>query len=388
MTDSKNRQWMLKARPAGKLTGVEFLWNEAPIPRPSDGQALIRTLWLSVDPAQRIWMARDSYKPAVALGDVMQSFAVGQVIESRHPDFKPGDLVRGDFSWQDYVVTDGKGFGGTQKVAPGTPPNLALSLFGVNGLTSYFGMIEIGKIKVGETVVVSGAAGATGSVAGQIAKIKMTWALILASVRHLVSERNSIRAGGWQTSIGQLEGRVLGVLGLGNIGGQVARIGLAFGMKVIAWSQNLTPEVAAAAGAVMVTKNELFQQSDIVTIHLILSDRTRGLVGAADLALMKPTARLINTSRGPIVDEQALIRSLRAGAIAGAAIDVFDVEPLPAEHPFRSLENVLATGHVGFVAEDLYRIFYGDAAASIAGWLEGQATSAGDKLGSATGNAG
>ena len=172
MTDGKNCQWILNARPAGKLTGEEFLWNEAPIPRPSEGQVLIRTLWLSVDPAQRIWMARDSYKPAVPLGDVMQSFAVGQVIESRHPDFKPGDLVRGDLSWQDYLVTDGKGLGGMQKVAPDTPPNLALGLFGVNGLTSYFGMIEIGKIKAGETVVVSGAAGATGSVAGQIAKIK------------------------------------------------------------------------------------------------------------------------------------------------------------------------------------------------------------------------
>ena len=172
MTEGKNRQWILHARPAGKLTGEEFLWNEAPIPRPSDGQVLIRTLWLSVDPAQRIWIARDSCRPAIPLGDVMQSFAVGQVIESRHPDFRPGDLVRGDFSWQDYVVTDGKGFGGMQQVAPGTPPNLALSLFGVTGLTSYFGMIEIGKIKAGETVVVSGAAGATGSVAGQIAKIK------------------------------------------------------------------------------------------------------------------------------------------------------------------------------------------------------------------------
>jgi NADPH-dependent curcumin reductase CurA len=172
MTEGKNRQWILDARPAGRLTGEEFLWNEAPVPRPSDGQVLIRTLWLSVDPAQRIWMARDSYKPAVPLGDVMQSFAVGQVIESRHPDFKRGDLVRGEFGWQDYAVTDGKGFGGMQKVAPGTPPNLALSLSGVNGLTAYFGMIEIGKINAGETVVVSSAAGATGSVAGQIAKIK------------------------------------------------------------------------------------------------------------------------------------------------------------------------------------------------------------------------
>src|ERR1700730_12677179 len=172
MTESKNRQWILKARPSGKLTGEEFLWNETPIPRLSDGQVLIRILWLSVDPAQRIWMARDSYKPAVPLGDVMQSFAVGQVIESRHPDFRPGDIVRGSFSWQDYVVTDGKGFGGLQKVPPGTPPHLALSLFGINGLTAYFGMIEIGKIKAGETVVVSGAAEATGSVAGQVAKIK------------------------------------------------------------------------------------------------------------------------------------------------------------------------------------------------------------------------
>jgi NADPH-dependent curcumin reductase CurA len=172
MTENKNRQWILNARPLGKLTGEEFLWNEAPIPQPSDGQVLVRTLWLSVDPAQRIWMSRDSYKPAVPLGDVMQSFAVGQVIESRHPDFKPGDLVRGDFSWQDYVVTDGKGFGGMQKVPPGVPPNLALGLFGLNGLTAYFGITEIGQIKAGETVVVSSAAGATGSVAGQIAKIK------------------------------------------------------------------------------------------------------------------------------------------------------------------------------------------------------------------------
>jgi NADPH-dependent curcumin reductase CurA len=172
MTEGKNRQWVLNARPAGKLTGEEFVWNEAPISRPSDGQVLIRTLWLSVDPAQRIWMARDSYKPAVPLGDVMQSFAVGQVIESRHPDFKPGDLVRGDFSWRDYLVNDGEGFGGMQKVPPGMPPNLVLSLFGVNGLTAYFGITEIGQIKAGETVVVSGAAGATGSVAGQIAKIK------------------------------------------------------------------------------------------------------------------------------------------------------------------------------------------------------------------------
>jgi phosphoglycerate dehydrogenase-like enzyme len=206
--------------------------------------------------------------------------------------------------------------------------------------------------------------------------IELTWALILASARHLVAESNSIRAGGWQTSIGhELDGRVLGVLGLGNVGGEVARIGRAFGMKIIAWSQNLTAEAAEAAGAELVMREGLFRRSDIITIHLILSERTRGLVGAAELALMKPTARLINTSRGPIVNEHALIKALRARTIAGAAVDVFDTEPLPAKHPFRSLENLLATPHIGFVAEDLYRTFYGDAAAAIAAWIEKQAPS-------------
>jgi phosphoglycerate dehydrogenase-like enzyme len=200
--------------------------------------------------------------------------------------------------------------------------------------------------------------------------IEMTWALILASARHIVRESSSVRGGGWQTSVGaELDGKVLGVLGLGNIGGQVARIGLAFGMKVIAWSQNMTPQIAEAAGAALVTKDELFRQADVVTIHLILSKRTRGLVGAADLALMKPTSWLINTSRGSIVDDGALVQALTARTIAGAALDVFDTEPLPADHPFRSLENVLATPHIGYVAEDLYRTFYGDAAVSIAGWL-------------------
>ena len=163
------------------------------------------------------------------------------------------------------------------------------------------------------------------------------------------------------------------MLGLGNVGGQVARIGRAFGMKIIAWSKNLTAEAAAAVGAELVTKDELFRRADVVTIHLILSERTRGLVGAAELALMKPTARLVNTSRGPIVDELALIETLRARTIAGAAVDVFDAEPLPAKHAFRSLENLLATPHIGFVAEDLYRTFYVDAAAAIGAWIEKQA---------------
>jgi phosphoglycerate dehydrogenase-like enzyme len=160
------------------------------------------------------------------------------------------------------------------------------------------------------------------------------------------------------------------VAGLGNIGGQVARIGLAFGMKVVAWSQNMTPQLAEASGATFVTRDELFRQADIITIHLILSDRTRGLFGNTDLALMKPTAWLINTSRGPIVDEAALVQALKSRAIGGAALDVFDTEPLRADHPFRTLDNVLATPHIGYVGEDLYRTFFQDAATAIGAWLD------------------
>lgn len=201
--------------------------------------------------------------------------------------------------------------------------------------------------------------------------IELTWALILASLRGIVHENNSIRNGGWQKSVGQdLSGNTLGVVGLGNIGGQVARIGLAFGMKIIAWSQNLTPEIAEVAGAKLVSKDELFRKADIVTIHLILSGRTKGLVGATELAMMKPTSRLINTSRGPIVDEPSLIKALRSRAIAGAAIDVFEEEPLPAQHPFRTMDNILATPHIGYVSEGLYRTFYGDSLANITAWLD------------------
>jgi phosphoglycerate dehydrogenase-like enzyme len=204
--------------------------------------------------------------------------------------------------------------------------------------------------------------------------IEFTWSLILASMRGIDREAASLRAGGWQTGLGSnLRGKNLGIVGLGNIGREVARIGLAFGMKVIAWSQNLTEEKANAAGATLVGKQTLFREADIVTVHLVLSSRTRGVVGAAELALMKPTARLINSSRGPIVDQAALIKALQARTIAGAAVDVFDTEPLPADHPFRTLDNLLATPHIGYVTEELYRTFYGDAAASIAAWLEANA---------------
>ena len=200
--------------------------------------------------------------------------------------------------------------------------------------------------------------------------IEMTWALILASARQLALENAHLRAGGWQLTIGDsLHGKTLGVLGLGNIGAEVARIGLAFGMEVTAWSQNLTADKAQICGARLVSKEDLFRNADILTIHLVLSRRTKGLVGAEELQAMKPSARLINTSRGPIVKEPALIEVLRERRIAGAALDVFDTEPLPADHPIRSLDNVLATPHLGFVERELYQMFYGDTVKNIVQWL-------------------
>jgi phosphoglycerate dehydrogenase-like enzyme len=207
--------------------------------------------------------------------------------------------------------------------------------------------------------------------------IELTWALILAGARHLVDENASLRDGGWQRFIGEdLGGRTLGLLGLGNIGSAVAQIGKAFGMTVIAWSQNLTAERAGAAGAVLVSKDELFRQADVISIHLVLSGRTRGLVGKAELALMKPTASLVNTSRGPIVVEADLLEALQKGKIAGAAVDVFDQEPLPLDHPFRSLPNLLATPHIGYVSRGLYQRFYQDTVDNIVKWSDSQANAA------------
>jgi phosphoglycerate dehydrogenase-like enzyme len=203
--------------------------------------------------------------------------------------------------------------------------------------------------------------------------IELTWALILGSARNLVAENTSLRGGGWQQSVGDdMAGRTLGVLGLGNVGGAVAQIGNAFNMKVIAWSQNLTTARAAEVGAALVRKDELFREADVVSIHLVLSGRTHGVVGAAELALMKPTARLVNTSRGPIVVEADLIAALKGKTIAGAAIDVFDQEPLPLGHPFRTLPNLLATPHIGYVSRGLYARFYQDTVASIVRWLDDQ----------------
>jgi phosphoglycerate dehydrogenase-like enzyme len=202
--------------------------------------------------------------------------------------------------------------------------------------------------------------------------VELTWALIMASSRNLVDECISVRSGGWQTAVGrELDGQVLGILGLGDIGSKIARIGTAFGMTVIAWSQNLDAAKAAAGGAALVSKDDLFGQSDTLSIHLKLSGRTRGLVGADQLALMKPTSWLVNTSRGPIVDEAALIEALTNRSIGGAALDVFDTEPLPGDHPLRTLPNALVTPHIGYVAENLYRTFFKDVVASITDWLDG-----------------
>jgi phosphoglycerate dehydrogenase-like enzyme len=203
--------------------------------------------------------------------------------------------------------------------------------------------------------------------------IELTWALILAGARHLVAENASLRGGGWQVGVGDdMANKTLGILGLGSVGSQVAKVGLAFGMNVIAWSQNLTASVAASAGARLVSKEELLRESDIVSIHLVLSARTKGLMGAAEFALMKPAARLINTSRGPIVVESALIDALATGRIAGAAVDVFDTEPLPPDHPYRRIDNLLATPHIGYVSRGLYERFYGDTVANILAWLNGR----------------
>lgn len=201
--------------------------------------------------------------------------------------------------------------------------------------------------------------------------VELTWALILASARHITQENMSLRTGGWQHTLGDdLANQTLGLIGLGHIGSQVAKVALAFGMKVLAWSQNLTAEKAAAAGAVLADKDQLLRAADFISIHLVLSARTTGLIGAAEFALMKPTARLVNTSRGPIVVEAALTEALAAGRIAGAAIDVYDIEPLPPEHPYRKLDKLLATPHIGYVSRGLYETFYRDTVANITAWLD------------------
>ena len=214
--------------------------------------------------------------------------------------------------------------------------------------------------------------------------VELTWGLILALARHIPEEDRRMKmagraggaalggSGGWQQTVGTgLDGKWLGIVGLGRQGQQVAGVGRAFGMKLRAWSQNLDPDTAKKAHAKAVSKEELFSSCDVVTVHYKLSPRSVGLVGAAELALMKSSAYLVNTSRGPIVDSTALLASLRSGSIAGAALDVYDVEPLPLSDPLRTAPNVVLTPHLGYVTEDAYHVFYGDAAEDIVAFAQG-----------------
>ncbi|MEU4029367.1 D-2-hydroxyacid dehydrogenase family protein [Streptomyces anulatus] len=214
-----------------------------------------------------------------------------------------------------------------------------------------------------------------GTASSSTPPVELTWALLLGLARGIVSEAEALRTDGpWQSTLGaDLHGRTLGLLGLGKIGGRVAQVGRAFGMDILAWSQNLTEERTDEVGATLAaSKEDLLASSDFVSVHLALGDRTRGLIGAAELALMRPTAYLINTSRAAIVDTDALLAALRAGALAGAATDVFDVEPLPAGHPVRTAPRLLATPHLGYVSRANYETYYGQAVENIRAFLDGQ----------------
>lgn len=202
---------------------------------------------------------------------------------------------------------------------------------------------------------------------------ELTWGMIFALTRNICAEDANMRAGGWQVTVGHgLTGKVLGVLGLARIGAQVARVGKAFDMRVIAWSSNLTRERCDELGVEYVDKETLFSASDILTLHIRLSERTRHIVAAADIARMKKGAYLVNTSRGPIIEEAALVNALQTRAIAGAALDVYDTEPLPRDHPLRSLRNTLLLPHVGYVTDGMYRNYWPQTAENIAAWLDGK----------------
>lgn len=203
--------------------------------------------------------------------------------------------------------------------------------------------------------------------------VDLTWGLIIGLLRDIPAQQQALREGRWQTGVGLgLEDLCLGVVGLGNLGGRVARVAQAFGMKVIAWSPNLTDEKAAAAGATRVSKAALFAEADVVTVHMVLSDRSRGLIGAAELNAMKPGAVLVNTSRGPLVDQPALVEALGSRRIAGAALDVYDREPLPPGHPLLSCPNTLLTPHLGYVTDQNYRAYFAAAVEAVEAWLAGQ----------------
>jgi phosphoglycerate dehydrogenase-like enzyme len=202
---------------------------------------------------------------------------------------------------------------------------------------------------------------------------ELAWGLILGAARRIAEDHAFMRQGGWQTRIGhRVAGKTLGLLGLGRLGSAVARVGLAFGMKAIAWSQNLTAEKAAAQGVERVEKEELFRRSDILSVHLVLSERSRGLVGAREIGLMKPSAILVNTSRGPICDTAAIIEALKGGRLAYAGLDVYDQEPLPINHPLRTAPNVILTPHIGYVTDENYRSSYPQIVENVMAYLDGK----------------
>ncbi len=204
---------------------------------------------------------------------------------------------------------------------------------------------------------------------------ELAFGLIIAAARDFAKAERGLRAGRWHEGLRGgtlLEGKRLGILGLGKLGSRICGYARAFGMETVAWSQNLTPERAKEAGAILLSKDELLKTSDFITIHLVLSDRTRGLIGAAELALMKPTATLINTSRGPIVDEKAMLDALASGRLAHAALDVYDREPLPRDHPLLKMDNVTLLPHLGYVSDEVLQLFYGDCVDNVAAWLEGE----------------
>lgn len=204
--------------------------------------------------------------------------------------------------------------------------------------------------------------------------IEIAWGLILSAARNLAREDAHMRRGGWQERIGfSLHGKTLGVLGLGHLGKRMAQVGAAFGMKVVAWSQNLTAERAAEAGVLRVEKDELLAGSDVITIHLVLSDRTRGLIGAREFGLMKPTAIIANTSRGPIIDEAAMVEALKARRILAACLDVYDVEPLPAGHVLRTLDNTVLSPHLGYATQGNFGAYFADTIEAVRAWREGAA---------------
>jgi phosphoglycerate dehydrogenase-like enzyme len=245
----------------------------------------------------------------------------------------------------------------------------------LEGLPSLKLLVTTGRRNAAIDVAAARSLGITvcGTRSDATATVEHTWALILGLCRNLVTEAANVRDGGWQTTLGTgLHGKTLGVVGLGRIGSQVASIARAFGMRVVAWSANLTEERAAAAGAELVSFDELLKTSDVVSLHLVLSERTHHLVGSRELSLMKRSAILVNTSRGPIVDTSVLLAALEDGRIAGAALDVFDVEPSPADHPLRSAPRSLVTPHLGYVTRDGYRIFYGDVVEDIVAFLDGE----------------